>query len=98
MNAIWLAALVLGSVFAIAGARELRWKLINAVVILGCMGVGFGLGYAPESGKSPRRRPDLLNDPRDRRRHGMHRGEPVTRQPVSRWRVPKTSAKMSLLA
>lgn len=46
MNAIWLAALVLGSVFAIAGARELRWKLINAVVILGCMGVGFGLGYA----------------------------------------------------
>lgn len=46
MNAIWLAALVLGSLFAIAGAQELNWKLINALIILGCMGIGFGLGFA----------------------------------------------------
>jgi hypothetical protein len=46
MYLVWLAALILGSGFAIAGVREMKWRLLNVVIILGCMGVGFGLGYA----------------------------------------------------
>jgi len=46
MAVIWLAALILGSVFAIATGEGAKWKLLNAVIILACMGVGFGLGYA----------------------------------------------------
>ena len=46
MYLVWLAALILGSGFAIAGVRGMRWRLLNLVIILGSMTVGFGLGYA----------------------------------------------------
>jgi hypothetical protein len=46
MEVIWLAALILGSGFAIATGQGAMWKVLNAVIILGCMGLGFGLGYA----------------------------------------------------
>ncbi len=46
MAIIWLAALILSSVFAIASARGVKWKLLNVVIILGCMGLGLGIGYA----------------------------------------------------
>ena len=46
MAVIWLAALILGSVFAIATGQGAMWKVRNAVIILGCMGLGYGLGYA----------------------------------------------------
>jgi hypothetical protein len=46
MVAIWLAALILGSVFAVAGAPGVARKLLNASIILGCMGLGLGIGYA----------------------------------------------------
>jgi hypothetical protein len=46
MEVIWLAALILGSGFAIATGQGAKWKVLNAVVILACMGLGFGLGYA----------------------------------------------------
>jgi len=46
MATLWLAALILGSVFAIAGAQGVKWKLLNAAIILGCMGLGLGIGYA----------------------------------------------------
>ena len=46
MEVIWLAALILGSVFAIATGQGAKWKVLNAVIILACMGLGFGLGYA----------------------------------------------------
>ncbi len=46
MNVIWLAALLLGSAFAIAGGPGVKRKLLNVAVILACMGVGLGLGYA----------------------------------------------------
>jgi hypothetical protein len=46
MPMVWLAALILGSGFAIAGGQGWGWKLLNAVIILGCIGLGLGLGYA----------------------------------------------------
>jgi hypothetical protein len=46
MAVIWLAALVLGSVFAVATGQGAMWKVLNAVIILACMGLGYGLGYA----------------------------------------------------
>jgi hypothetical protein len=46
MAILWIAALILGSTFAIAGAQGAKNKLFNAVVILGCMGLGLGIGYA----------------------------------------------------
>jgi hypothetical protein len=46
VTAIWLVALLLGSAFAIAGGPGVKRKLLNFVVILACMGVGLGLGYA----------------------------------------------------
>ena len=46
MEVIWLAALIRGSVFAIATGQGAKWKVLNAVIILACMGLGFGLGYA----------------------------------------------------
>lgn len=46
MVTIWLAALILGFVFAIAGAQGATWKLLNVLIILGCMGLGLGIGYA----------------------------------------------------
>ena len=41
-----LATLILASGFALAGAEGLRSKLLNLLITLGCMAVGFGLGYA----------------------------------------------------
>jgi hypothetical protein len=46
MEVIWLAALILGSGFAIASGQGARWKVLNAVIILACMALGLGLGYA----------------------------------------------------
>jgi hypothetical protein len=46
MVTIWLAALILGSVFAIVGAQGATWKLLNLLIILGCMGLGLGIGFA----------------------------------------------------
>jgi len=46
MAVIWLVALILGSAFAIASGQDAKWKVLNALIILACMGVGLGLGYA----------------------------------------------------
>jgi hypothetical protein len=46
MPTIWLAALILGSGFAIVGADGVKWKLLNVFIIVGCMCVGLGLGHA----------------------------------------------------
>jgi hypothetical protein len=46
MAALWLAALLLGTGFAIATERGWKWKVLNVVIILACMGVGLGLGYS----------------------------------------------------
>jgi hypothetical protein len=46
MAILWLAALILGSGFAIAGGQGVKRKLLNVVIIVGCMGLGFGIGYA----------------------------------------------------
>jgi hypothetical protein len=46
MPTMWLAVLILGSGFAIVGADGVKWKLLNVFVIVGCMGVGLGLGHA----------------------------------------------------
>jgi len=46
MAALWLVPLLLGTGFAITTGRGAKWKILNVVIILGCMGVGLGLGYA----------------------------------------------------
>lgn len=46
MAIIWLAALILGSAFAIVGGQGVKGKLLNVVIILGCMGAGLGIGYS----------------------------------------------------
>jgi hypothetical protein len=46
MPTVWLVALVLGAVFAVTGAQGAKWKLLHAAIILGCMGLGLGIGYA----------------------------------------------------
>jgi hypothetical protein len=46
MAVLWLTALILGTGFAIATGEGAKWKLLNVVIILGCMGVGFSIGYA----------------------------------------------------
>jgi hypothetical protein len=46
MVLIWLTPLLLGSAFAIVGAQGAKLKLLNAAIILGCMGLGLGIGYA----------------------------------------------------
>lgn len=46
MYLVWLTALLLGSGFAIAGGPKLNGKLLNLSIILGCMALGFGIGYA----------------------------------------------------
>jgi hypothetical protein len=51
MAVIWLVALILGSAFAIAAGDSAKWKVLNAVIILGCMGVGLGLGYSLSLGR-----------------------------------------------
>ena len=51
MPIIWLTALILGSAFAVAGASGTARKLLNLMIILGCMGLGFGIGYAAGLGR-----------------------------------------------
>jgi hypothetical protein len=46
MYLVWLTALVLGSGFAISGGPKRKGKLLNVAIILGCMALGFGIGYA----------------------------------------------------
>ncbi len=46
MAILWSAALILGVGFAIAGGQGVKWKLINVAIILGCMALGLGIGYA----------------------------------------------------
>jgi hypothetical protein len=46
MASIWLAALLLGTGFAIATGPGAKWKALNVVIILCCMGLGLGLGHA----------------------------------------------------
>jgi hypothetical protein len=46
MVSIWFAALILGFVFAVAGAKGAAWKLLNLTIIVGCMALGLGIGYA----------------------------------------------------
>jgi hypothetical protein len=46
MHLVWLVPVILGSGFAVAGGQSVKWKLFNLVIILGCMGLGFGIGYA----------------------------------------------------
>jgi hypothetical protein len=51
MAVIWLVALILGAAFAIAAGQGAKWKVLNAVIILACMGVGLGLGHALSLGR-----------------------------------------------
>jgi hypothetical protein len=46
MAMLWLAALILGSAFAIIGAQGAKRKLLNVAIIAGCMALGLGIGYA----------------------------------------------------
>jgi hypothetical protein len=46
MELVWLAALILGSGAAIAGGQGASGKMLNMGIILGCMALGFGIGYA----------------------------------------------------
>jgi len=46
MTMLWLVTLILGSGLAVASGEGVKWKLLNVAIILGCMGLGYGLGYA----------------------------------------------------
>jgi hypothetical protein len=46
MVLLWLVTLILASGFAIASGRGVKWKMLNLAIILGCMGLGYGIGYA----------------------------------------------------
>jgi hypothetical protein len=46
MAMLWLVTLILVSGFAIASGHGMKWKLFNVLIILGCMGLGYCLGYA----------------------------------------------------
>jgi hypothetical protein len=46
MDLIWLVPLILGSLFAISGGHGSAGKFLNFIIILACMGIGFGIGYA----------------------------------------------------
>jgi hypothetical protein len=46
LTLVWLAALLLAFGFALAGAGDLKWRLFNLAITLGCMSIGYGLGYA----------------------------------------------------
>ncbi|HEY2544549.1 MAG TPA: hypothetical protein VGI46_00640 [Candidatus Acidoferrum sp.] len=46
MTLLWLTTLILAAGFALAGAEGLQCKLLNVLITLGSMAVGFGLGYA----------------------------------------------------
>jgi hypothetical protein len=51
MPTICLAALILGSAFAIAGADGVKWKVLNVIIIVGSMGLGLGIGHAAGLGR-----------------------------------------------
>ena len=51
MEGIWLAALLLGSGFAISTGSGVKGRVINGVIILVCMGVGAGVGFAMGQGR-----------------------------------------------
>jgi hypothetical protein len=51
MPGIWLAALLLGGGFAVATGREVKGKLVNVGIILGCMAMGAGVGFAVGAGR-----------------------------------------------
>jgi hypothetical protein len=46
MAMLWLVTLILVSGFAIASGHGMKWKLFNVLIILGCMSLGYCLGYA----------------------------------------------------
>ncbi|HUN60538.1 MAG TPA: hypothetical protein VMU53_01030 [Candidatus Sulfotelmatobacter sp.] len=46
MELVWLVALILASGAAIAGGHGVKGKLLNIGIILGCMALGFSIGYA----------------------------------------------------
>ena len=46
MTMLWLVTLLLGSSLAVANGEGVKWRLLNVVIILGCMGLGYGLGYS----------------------------------------------------
>jgi hypothetical protein len=46
MTTLWLVTLILGSGLAVASGDGMKWKLLNLVIILGCMSLGYGLGYS----------------------------------------------------
>lgn len=45
MGPLWLVALLGLGGYAIWGAKTIKWKLINAGIILGTMATGFTVGY-----------------------------------------------------
>jgi hypothetical protein len=49
---LWVAALIIASIFALANGQGLNGKLINLAIILGCMALGFGIGHAAGLGSS----------------------------------------------
>jgi hypothetical protein len=46
MELVWLAALIIGVAAAVAGGQGTKCKLMNSAIIVGCMALGFGIGYA----------------------------------------------------
>lgn len=46
MELVWIVALILASGAAIAGGHGVKGKLVNLGIILGCMALGFSIGYA----------------------------------------------------
>jgi|HubBroStandDraft_1064217.scaffolds.fasta_scaffold75309_4 hypothetical protein len=46
MDLIWVIPLVLGALFAIFGVDDVKWKALNTLIIVSCMAVGFGIGWA----------------------------------------------------
>ena len=46
MTTLWLVTLILGTGLAVASGDGMKWKLLNLVIILGCMSLGYGLGYS----------------------------------------------------
>lgn len=46
MDLVWLVALILASGFGVAGGHKVKGKLVSLAIILVCMGLGFGVGYA----------------------------------------------------
>jgi hypothetical protein len=45
MGGIEALLLMAASVLAIAGAKEMKWKLLNLLIILGFVATGVGIGF-----------------------------------------------------